>query len=156
MNYRMQRRLAAQILGVGESRIWISPDPEHAEEISQAVTRRDVEALIKRGLIAVKPSKGNAHRWLERREKRRKGQRRGPGKRKGKATARLDPKESWMGRIRRIRRYLRWLRDHGVIDRRTYRRLYMLSKGGTFRDLSALRRYMEEQGILRKEVASSG
>ncbi|MEB3860074.1 MAG: 50S ribosomal protein L19e [Desulfurococcales archaeon] len=152
MDYRIQRRLAAQILGVGESRIWISPDPEHSEEISQAVTRKDVEALIKRGLIGVRPAKGNAHRWLERREKRRRGKRRGPGKRKGKATARLDPKASWMGRIRRIRRYLRWLRDHGVIDRRTYRRLYMLAKGGTFRDLGSLRRYMEEQGILKREV----
>ncbi|MEB3851535.1 MAG: 50S ribosomal protein L19e [Desulfurococcales archaeon] len=155
MDYRLQRRLAAEILGVGESRIWISPDPEDAEEISQALTRRDVEALIKRGLIRVEPKKGNAHRWLERRRQRAKGRRRGPGRRKGPATARLDPKEEWVHRIRRIRRYLRWLRDHGVIDRRTYRRLYRLAKGGMFRSLTALRRHLEEEGLLREAKGQS-
>ncbi|MEB3816879.1 MAG: 50S ribosomal protein L19e [Desulfurococcales archaeon] len=154
MDYRLQRRLAAEILGVGESRIWINPDPEYAEDIEQALTRKDVEALIKRGIIRVIPKKGNAHRWLERRRQRAKGRRRGPGKRKGPATARSDPKEEWMHRIRRMRRYLRWLRDHGLIDRRTYRRLYRLSKGGMFKSLTALRRYIEEQGLLKE--AKSG
>ncbi|MEB3779372.1 MAG: 50S ribosomal protein L19e [Desulfurococcales archaeon] len=148
MDYRLQRRLAAEVLGVGESRIWISPDPEHEEDISQAVTRKDVIALIKRGLIDVEPVKGNTHRWLERRAKRRKGHRRGPGTRKGKATARLDPKRDWISRIRRMRRYLKWLRDNNVIDRRTYRRLYRLSKGGMFHSLSDMKRYMREHGIL--------
>lgn len=156
MDYRLQRRLAAEILGVGESRIWISPDPEHAEEISQAVTKKDVMALIKRGLIDVKPKKGNSHRWLERRRQRAKGRRRGPGKRKGPSTARRDPKEDWMGRIRRMRRYLRWLRDNGLIDRRTYRRLYMMSKGGAFRNLAALRRYIEEQGLIKRGQQAGG
>ncbi len=156
MDYRLQRRLAAEILGVGESRIWISPDPEHAEEISQAVTKKDVLALIKRGLIKVKPKKGNAHRWLERRRQRAKGRRRGPGKRKGPASARRDPKEDWMGRIRRMRRYLRWLRDHGLIDLRTYRRLYRMTKGGAFRNLPALRRYIEEQGLLKQSQQATG
>ena len=150
MDYRLQRRLAAEILGVGESRIWISPDPEHAEEIMEATTKKDVEILIKRGLIRVRPKKGNSHRWLERREQRKKGRRRGPGKRKGVATARRDPKEDWVARIRKMRRYLRWLRDHGVIDRRTYRQYYRLAKGGAFRSLADLRRHMVEAGVLKE------
>ncbi|MEB3774918.1 MAG: 50S ribosomal protein L19e [Desulfurococcales archaeon] len=153
MDYRLQRRLAAEVLGVGESRIWISPDPEHSEDLIQAVTRRDVEALIKRGIIRVKPEKGNSHtRWLERRRQRRKGRRRGYGKREGKASARHDPKTDWIHRIRRIRRYLQWLRDHEVIDRRTYRRLYKLAKGGTFHDLGDLKRYMREHGLVKEGV----
>lgn len=156
MNYRLQRRLAAEILGVGESRVWISPDPEHAEEISQAVTKKDVLALIKRGLIRAEPKKGNSHRWIERRRQRAKGRRRGQGKRKGPATARSDPKEEWMSKIRKMRRYLRWLRDHGLIDRRTYRRLYRLAKGGAFHSLSALRRYIEEHGLLRQGQQPEG
>ncbi|MCE4609875.1 MAG: 50S ribosomal protein L19e [Desulfurococcales archaeon] len=151
MDYRLQRRLAAEILGVGESRIWISPDPEHEEEISQAVTKADVMALIKQGLIQVRPKKGNSHRWLERHRQRRKGRRRGYGRRKGKQTARHDPKRDWITRIRKIRRYLRWLRDHEVIDRRTYRRLYRLAKGGSFKNLADLRRHMIEEGILKGE-----
>jgi len=151
MDYRLQRRLAAEVLGVGESRIWISPDPEVAEEIESAVTKDDVRALIKRGLIDVRPVKGNSRaRWRKRHEQRKKGRRRGYGKRKGKATARHDPKEDWVARIRKMRRYLRWLRDHGVIDRRTYRRYYRLAKGGTFRSLADLRRHMVEEGILKE------
>ncbi len=154
MDYRLQRRLAAEILGVGESRIWISPDPEHAEDIANAVTKEDVRRLIKQGLIRVLPKKGNSHsRWLERRKQRAKGRRRGYGRRKGVATARHDPKRDWIARIRRMRRYLRWLRDHGLIDRRTYRRLYRLAKGGAFANLSALKRYMEENNLVKREEA---
>lgn len=150
-DYRLQRRLAAQILGVGESRIWIDPNPEVAEEIEQAVTRKDVEALIKRGLIRVEPKKGNAgYSSKVRQVQRRKGRRRGYGKRKGKSTARADPKEEWMNRIRKIRRYLRYLRDKGAIDRKTYRRLYMLSKGGVFKDLASLRRHLRDKGIIQE------
>ena len=151
MDYRLQRRLAAEILGVGESRIWINPDPEYTEDLESAVTKDDVRALIKRGIIQVRPAKGNSRaRWQKRHEQRKKGRRRGHGKRKGPATARLDPKEDWMARIRKIRRYLRWLRDHGVIDRRTYRRYYRLAKGGAFRSLSDLRRHMIEEGVLKE------
>ncbi|MCE4618881.1 MAG: 50S ribosomal protein L19e [Desulfurococcales archaeon] len=151
MDYRLQRRLAAEIFGVGESRIWISPDPEHEEEISQAVTRRDIIALVKMGIIRIEPKKGNSReRWLKRHIQRRKGRRRGYGKRKGPATARADPKEQWIHRIRRMRRYLRWLRDHGVIDRSTYRRYYRLAKGGSFKSLSDLRRHMIEAGVLKE------
>jgi large subunit ribosomal protein L19e len=152
VDYRLQRRLAAEALGVGEKRIWISPDPEHAEEIMNAVTRKDVLHLVKRGIIRVLPERGiHGHASKVRHEQRKKGRRRGHGKRKGKATARLDPKRDWMYRIRKIRRYLRYLRDKGVIDRRTYRRLYMLAKGGMFHDVSALRRYMIERGILKEQ-----
>lgn len=152
MDYRLQRRLAAEVLGVGESRIWIDPDPELRDEIEGAVTKGDVRALIKRGVIGVLPEKGNArHASKVRKVQRRKGRRRGPGRRKGVASARSDPKEQWMNRIRKIRRYLKYLRDKEVIDRRTYRRLYLLAKGGTFRDLASLKRYMADRGILPKE-----
>lgn len=151
MDYRLQRRLAAEIFGVGESRIWISPDPENEEEISQAVTKRDIVALYKRGIIDILPKKGNSRgRWRKRHGQRRKGRRRGYGKRKGVATARSDPKEEWMSRIRKIRRYLKWLRDHGVIDRSTYRRYYRLAKGGAFRSLGDLKRHMAEAGVIRE------
>ncbi len=143
----MQKRLAAEILGVGVSRIWI--DPRQVDRVAEAITREDVKRLIKEGVIQVKPVKGNSReRWKIRHEQRKKGRRRGPGHRKGDKTARTDPKEQWMNRIRKIRRYLRWLRDHGVIDRRTYRRLYMLAKGGAFTSLSHLKTYLREQGIV--------
>jgi len=141
----LQKRLAAEILGVGVSRIWI--DPTRMDEVSNAITREEVKRLIKEGVIQVKsthrPSRG---RWKERHEARKKGRHRGPGRRKGDATARRDPKEEWMHRIRKIRRYLRYLRDHGVIDRKTYRKLYMWAKGGMFPTFASLQRWLEEHG----------
>jgi len=137
-------RLAAEILGVGESRIWI--DPRRLSEVTEAVSKDDVRKLIKEGVIKVEQKKGNSRaRWKVRHEQRKKGRRRGYGKRKGKATARQDPKEAWMHRIRKIRRYLKYLRDHEVIDRRTYRELYLKAKGGMFDSLSNLKMYMRER-----------
>lgn len=145
----LQKRLAAEILGVGESRIWI--DPERIDEVADAITKNEIRGLIKSGVIRVKPvHKNSRERWRKRHKQERKGRRRGHGKRKGRKTARKDRKEDWMNRIRKIRRYLRYLRDHGIIDRRTYRRLYMLAKGGTFHSLASLKHYMKEKGILKE------
>lgn len=149
-DYSLQRRLAAAVTGAGESRIWISPDPKHEEEISQAVTRDDVERLIHKGIIKVLPARGNSHtRWLERKRARKEGKRRGYGKREGTAGARRDEKELWMGRIRKIRRTLKWLRDHGMIDRKTYRRLYIKAKGGAFKNASDLVNYLRQNQLLK-------
>ncbi len=141
----MQRRLAAEILGVGESRIWI--DPEKVEDVAAAITREEVRRLIKEGAIKALPARSPSRgRWRQRHEARKKGRHRGPGKRKGDASARREPKEEWMHRIRKMRRYLRFLRDHGVIDRRTYRKLYMWAKGGMFPTFASLQRWLREHG----------
>ncbi len=145
----LQKRLAAEVLGVGESRIWI--DPDHIDEVMDAITRNEIRRLIKDRIIQVRPVRVNSReRWRKRHEQRKKGRRRGHGKRKGRKTARRDRKEEWMHRIRKIRRYLRYLRDKGIIDRKTYRRLYMLAKGGTFRSLNSLKHYMKDHGIVKE------
>ena len=144
MDLSVQRRLAAEILGVGESRVWF--DPEQLDRIADAMTRDDIRRLIHDGVIRAKPIHSNSRgRWRVRHEQRKKGRRRGHGKRKGKAGARLPKKVAWMNRIRRMREYLRWLRDHGVIDRRLYRRYYRLAKGGAFKSLRALRMHLEQE-----------
>ncbi|RLF99250.1 MAG: 50S ribosomal protein L19e [Thaumarchaeota archaeon] len=144
MDLRLQKKLAAKILGVGESRIVVNPS--EAERIREAITREDVKRLIKDGVISVKPVHGISRgRWRIRHEKRKKGRRRGHGKRKGTATARLSRKEQWMMRIRAIRRYLRMLRDKGAISRREYRKLYMMAKGGAFTSTSHLKMYIKER-----------
>jgi len=148
-NLSLQKKLAAEILDVGISRIWI--DPSRVDEVVEAITREDIKRLIKDGVIRVKPIHSNSRaRWRIRHLQRKKGRRRGYGKRKGVKTARIDEKEVWMNRIRKIRRYLKYLRDNNVIDRKTYRRLYMLAKGGVFHSLASLRTYMVEKGILKE------
>jgi large subunit ribosomal protein L19e len=136
MKLTTQRRLAASLLGVGENRIWM--DPAKVEEISSAITRRDVERLIGEGAIKAKPVRGIS------RGRRREGKR-GPGSRKGSWGARLPEKERWMRRVRALRKRLKELRDSGKITRADYRRLYRRVSGGYFRSKSHLEAYLKER-----------
>lgn len=141
----LQKRLAAEVLGVGVSRVWI--DPSQLDRVSSAITREDIKKLVREGIIRVAPEHTPSRgRWRKRHEARKKGRHRGLGRRKGVASARRDEKEVWMARIRKMRAYLKYLRDHGVIDRRTYRRLYMWAKGGMFPTFASLKRWLEEHG----------
>jgi len=145
----LQKRLAARILGVGESRIWI--DPKEYERVEEAITAEDIRRLIKDGvikrLVEQAPSRS---RWKIRHEQRKKGRRRGAGKRKGRKTARTPRKEQWMMRVRALRKFLKYLRDKELITRRDYRRLYRLVKGGVFKSVAQLRTYIETEGILKR------
>jgi len=144
------KRLAAEILGVGESRVKILPEAQ--ERLEEVSTRADVRRLIKEGLIVVEPKKGNSRgRWRIRHEKKKKGRRRGYGSRKGPKTARQDPKRAWINRIRTLRRYLKYLKDNGIIDAKTWRKLYRMAKGGYFRDLSHLKQYLITNKIVPPE-----
>ncbi len=142
----LQKRLAAEILGVGVSRVRI--DPARVEDVESALTKEDVRKLIENGVIWAEKTRRNSRgRWRELHEKRKKGHRRGYGKRKGSRKSRSDVGEVYVFTARKLRRYLRWLRDEEVIDRKTYRVLYSRIKGGMFRNLSDLKRHLTELGI---------
>ena len=137
MNLRSQRRLAAQLLKCGEQRVWI--DPAHVSEVASAITKDDIRRLIKEGKIAKLPKKGvSTARAKYIKAQKKKGRRKGHGSRKGKSTARMPRKLSWMIRIRALRKLLRKLRDEGKISRKEYRMLYMYAKGGMFRSKAHL------------------
>ncbi len=153
-NLRLVRRLAAAELKVGESRVWIDTSPEYAERLSMAISREDVRKLIKDGIIVKRPpSTPSRGRARLRHLRKKKGRGRGPGKRKG---PRFDEKRMWINKIRAQRRFLKALRERGIIDRRTYRRLYRLAKGGFFRDLQHLKLYMREHKLLKEAGGESG
>ncbi|MHC1584652.1 MAG: 50S ribosomal protein L19e [Candidatus Syntropharchaeia archaeon] len=136
-----QRRLAADILGVGIKRVWLNP--ELVEEIAAALTREDIRGLIESGAIKRKQKKGVSRgraRMLA--KKRAKGHRKGHGSRKGTKKARFPKKRAWIIKIRALRRKLRELRDSGEIDASTYRKLYNKAKGGEFRDVAHLESYI--------------
>ena len=150
MDLRNQRRLAAELLKCGENRVWM--DPEQLEEIEKAVTRRDIQNLIKQGIIKARKIRGNSRgRIRKRMMQKKKGRRKGHGSRKGKATARLPKKRAWIKTIRPIRAYLRELRDKGLIDRKTYRLYYRRAKGGQFRSKAHVRLHLETEGLLKVE-----
>ncbi|MCX8162856.1 MAG: 50S ribosomal protein L19e, partial [Candidatus Bathyarchaeota archaeon] len=58
MKTDVQRRIAASLLGVGYHRVWI--DPEKTEDVQSAITRGDIRALVKDGVIRGKPARGTS------------------------------------------------------------------------------------------------
>jgi large subunit ribosomal protein L19e len=139
----LQRKLAADILKVGQSRIVM--DPDHLEDIKNAITRGDMRKMISHGYIKVKPEK--IKRPILQKKKRKKG----PGSRKGSFGARVTKKERWISSVRPLRRMLKELRDEGKIDRRTYRKTYYLIKSGAFRSRSHLKLYLKQKGMLSEK-----
>jgi large subunit ribosomal protein L19e len=135
----LQKKLAAKILKVGESHVWI--DPSRAKDIKSAITRIDIKKLIKQHAIKALPEK------IKRSVKKR---RKGVGSRKGSKYAVVPRKKQWMSTVRSLRQMLRDLRASKQIDNANYKKLYMLVKGGMFRSRSHLRIYLEQHGILKK------
>jgi len=146
MSIRSQRRMAAEILKVGENRIWL--DPEDTEAISSAITRTEIRKLIHEGAIRRLPETGSSRgRIRALKSKKKAGRRTGSGTRKGAGIAR---KTKWVLRIRAIRDRLRELRDKRMIPTQTYRRLLLMAKGGSFRSSSHLDEYIEAHKLARR------
>jgi large subunit ribosomal protein L19e len=140
--------MAASILGVGGNRVWF--DPENLEAIASAVTKDDVRRLIFEGIIRTKKIEGTGrYRAKFRQAQRSKGRRRGHGKRKGTKEARFPKKRRWISTIRPIRSTLSELRDSEKIDSATYRKLYLMAKGGMFKSKAHLNMYLKERGIIK-------
>lgn len=147
-----QRRLAASELKIGESRVWINPDPEVAGALSDAITREDIRSQIGEGNIKAKPKKGNSRGRIRAKNlKRAYGHCKGHGHRRGAKGARSPRKELWMTKIRALRKRLRELRDSGQIDRHAYRLLYRKSKGGEYRSTAHMNSYIKAKSLARGE-----
>ncbi|MEM2882235.1 MAG: 50S ribosomal protein L19e [Candidatus Bathyarchaeia archaeon] len=143
MSLRTQRRMAAEILGVGINRVWMNPDD--IEKIESAITKEDVRRLIHEGSIKAIQKRGIS--GSRRRERLAKGRRKGPGSRKG---SRGGGKSEWVSGIRAIRRYLKSMRDGRRITKSVYRRLMLLAKGGSFRSVSHLKEYIEAHKLAKR------
>jgi len=149
MDLKNQKRMAAQLLKCGESRVWI--DPNRMEDVADAITRAEVRTLIASGTITAVQKQGVSRgRTRYNLAQRRKGRQRGQGSRRGKKTARKPSKEVWMQAIRPVRKKLRELRDEGKIDGRTYRKYYMKAKGGMFKGKHHLESHLRSEGILKE------
>jgi large subunit ribosomal protein L19e len=149
MNLKNQKRMASESLKIGKNRVWI--DPERGEDVEDAITREEIRKLIHEGVIKAAPKKGVSRgRARVTHAKRKKGLKKGMGSRKGKKTARMPRKELWKNRIRAIRAHLKDLRDRRIIQKNSYRRLYLLAKGGTFRDIDHVDQYVEANRLKRR------
>ena len=149
MSLSSQRRLAAEILKIGEGRVWV--DPNRTEEVEVAITREEIRKLIHEGVIRSLPKKGVSRaRARALHEKRKKGLRRGPGRKSGSSGAIVSKKHVWMNKIRTLRGRLRELKAKRVITESTYRQLYNTAGSGAFKSVAELERYIKTRGLWRK------
>ncbi len=145
MSLKSQRRLAAEILKVGENRVWI--DPERIDEVETAITRDEIKKLVHERAIQPRPDTGiSRSRARVLQIKKRKGLRRGPGKR---SKSKTSDKEVWMRRIRALRRRLRELKEKRIITESTYRSFYKMAGSGAFESNSDLERRIKTKGLWR-------
>ena len=145
MSLRSQRRLAAEILKVGQNRVWI--DPERIDEVETAITREEIRKLIHEKAIQPTSKKGiSRSRARILHEKRKKGLRRGPGSR---SKPKVSKKEIWMKKIRALRRRLKVLKEKRIITRPTYSQFYRMAGSGVFESIAELERQIKAKGLWR-------
>ena len=143
MNLGSQKRLAAEVMGVGIYRINI--DPEKIADVSEALTRDDIRDLIRTGVITISQKKGISRgRHRKKVEQKRKGRHKGYARRSGTKNARNPKKRVWIRKIRSLRDELRKMKDEKKIDTPTYRKLYRRAKGNLFHSRRHLREYTEK------------
>ncbi|MBI2084473.1 MAG: 50S ribosomal protein L19e [Candidatus Aenigmarchaeota archaeon] len=138
----VQKKLAARVLKIGQSRIWLNP--EKMKDIEKAITKWDIRKLEKKGDIKELPEK------IRGPSRKGKGRRRA-GSKKGKKYAIISRKRRWITAVRPQRRMIRDLKASGQLENSTYRKLYKLIKGGMFRSRSHLKLYIEQNRMLKVE-----
>jgi large subunit ribosomal protein L19e len=149
LSLKSQRRLAAELLKIGEGGVWI--DPERMVDVEVAITREEIRKLIHEGVIKSLTPKGVSRaRARVLHERKRKGLGRGPGGKSGTAKARISKKHAWMKKIRPLRKKLRELKMNRVITVSVYRKLYNMAGSGAFESIADLERYIKTHGLGRK------
>ena len=149
MNLKTQKRIAAQILKVGITRVKF--DSDKLSEIKEAITKTDIRSLIKEGVISGKPYLSQSRvRARKIKEQRKKGRRKGAGSKKGTKNARSNRKTLWVTKIRLLRSFLRELKTNGKIEVKDYRNLILKSKGGFFRSKRHLKLFITEKKMVKE------
>ena len=144
----LQKRLASRLLNCGPGRVRF--DTTQLEEIKKAITRFDIQRLINKGLIAKVQEQGVSRaRAKHRAEQRKKGRQSGHGSRKGKSTARRNPKTVWVQAVRAQRELIKALRAGGHVDNEGFKELYAKVKGGFFRSTKHIKIYTKEQDMIK-------
>ncbi|MDP2750407.1 MAG: 50S ribosomal protein L19e [Nanoarchaeota archaeon] len=149
MNLKSKKRMACEVGHCSDRRVIFNP--ERIEEISKAITKSDIRALINDNAIVIKHKRGVSRgRAREHDAQKRKGRRKGHGSRKGKMTARLPQKQAWIAKIRMQRKFIKELKDKGLVNKEVYRILYLKAKGGFFRSKNHIKIYLNEKDLVIK------
>lgn len=150
MRLNIQKKLAAKVLKISPKRVKL--DSTRAEDLKEAITKTDIRGLIGDGAIVAKQKKGVSRARANKiKRQKAKGQQKGAGSRKGKATTHAPKKATWMIKIRAQRGLLKELKEKELIDSKTYTQLYRKAKGGFFRSKKHIKLYIEEHRLVKKD-----
>ncbi len=131
------KRIAAELLGVGENRVYF--DPFRIEEISQAITRSDIADLIKSKAIRRRIIK-NQKRHVEKRTIREGSV---------KMTV-VQRKRDYINKIRKLRRFLNDMLEKKIVTKEEWTYIRKLAKAGQFKSRRHLIEYLTI--VLKKEI----
>ena len=140
--------LAAKVLGISPQKVRFRADA--LSDIQKAITRSDIRGLLAVGKVVQQRS--NFHSRVRARAikvQKKKGRQRGKGSHKGSRYSLVGRKEQWVNRIRAQRRFLEKLRIKAQLGKSEHRHLYLLSKGGYFRNIRHIKLYLTEHNLLR-------
>lgn len=137
MNLKSKKELISRTLGVGASRIKLMP--EARDRIQDAITRKEIRALINSKAVIIKQRKGVSRSRVKKVKK-------GAGSRKGAKGARQGKKQVWVKKVRALRTHLSYLLKHGIISKENYKKLYLWIKGGQIKTVKRLDEIAREMG----------
>ncbi|MBW2986700.1 50S ribosomal protein L19e [Candidatus Woesearchaeota archaeon] len=147
---KLQKRIAADAMKCSQKRVHL--DPDKLTEVKEAITKADVRVLIKQGVIKEKPVKGiSKARSKKIKQQKRKGRQKSGGSRKGKFSARANPKLVWMRSVRAQRKFLKELKDKDLLITGCFWELYRKSKGGFFRSIRHIKLFIKEKGLVKEK-----
>jgi len=144
MNLAKKKQLASEVLGVGKNKIKFASDK--LPEIKEAITKQDIRDLYKEGFIIIKPVNG-------RRMKKKRRTRIGPGKIRVKVNKR---KQDYIKITRKLRRYLKELKNQGKINSENYLDLRKKIKMRYFRSKAYLKEYLATIENVKKDDIKAG
>ncbi len=141
VNLSSKKRLVSRMYGVGLKRI--SFDPDHLDDISDAITRENVRSLVTANTIKIKQitgtSRGRAR--LKKIQKKKRGTKQ--GSKKGRKGARVGKKEVYVIKVRGLRRRLKIAKDRREITNKDFWAIYKKINGNTVRNIAHLRTIIE-------------
>lgn len=142
VNLRAKKRLISRVTGAGIHRIHLKPD--RLDDVTDAITRDNIRGLITAGYVTLRPikgtSRGRAQYKLDQRNKRGTKQ----GSKQGRKGARTKRKQTYVAKVRALRRLLKIAKERRDITNPEFWILYRKVGGNTVRNKAHLRQLIQD------------